>query len=117
MAPGVGLNLQYTEKRPLVDTKPVCPDGHTPRLNRVKVGLFYLAGRNCTDWKAKDGACDACLKGGGGPFAITRECSMETGSTCVKNVEVASVDCVKYCSSGKFFRSRASLQHLFSSFV
>ena len=85
--------------------------------NRVKAGLCYFAGRYCTDWKAKYGECDTCLKGGGRPFVITRECSIESGRSCMKNEETESVDCVKYCSSGKFFFHMASLQELFSSLV
>ena len=113
----VSAHVRYTDNRPFVDTNRFFQTATMRRLeHRVKAGLFYFAGRYCTDWKAKYGECERCLKEGGRPFVITRECSTESGSSCMKNEEAESVDCVKHCSSGKFFH-RASVQELFSSFV
>ena len=57
----------------------------------------------CTEWKAKDGECDKCSEGGGGPFSIEKECKLvnEKGCAYVKPEVETSKDCVKYCSSGR----------------
>ena len=71
--------------------------------HRVKTVLCYSAGVTCTEWKAKDGECDKCSEGAGGPFSIERECKLanEKGCGYVKPEVETSEDCVKYCSSGR----------------
>lgn len=58
----------------------------------------YFAGVELSDFKAKDGQCDKCSEGGGGPIVIERECKANPGYSCkgVKTTKQTN-DCVKYC--------------------
>ena len=55
-------------------------------------------------WKAKEGECDKCSDGGGGPIVIEGECrEPEPGQSCdyVKKTKETK-ECLTYCdSSGK----------------
>ena len=51
------------------------------------------------EWKAKDGECNKCSSGGGGPITLERECQPKTAEYSCDGVKtmVESQDCLKYC--------------------
>lgn len=50
-----------------------------------------------TNFKATEGECDKCSKGGAGPFQIKGECASEVYSCKGVKVTKETKDCVKYC--------------------
>ena len=72
----------------------------TFRFNFPDLKVVYVAGVKFKEWKAKDGECDKCSEGGGGPFVIEGKCEADSSYSCkgVKNTKETD-ECVKYCDS------------------
>ncbi|KAJ7337136.1 hypothetical protein OS493_009990 [Desmophyllum pertusum] len=67
-------------------------------LVKVDSAKFEAVGVTVRDWKAKEGECTKCNKGGAGEFVIERTCTLvENGCKGLKNK--TSKNCVEYCSA------------------
>lgn len=98
------VTFEKGDEDALVIKAKVCMDftgkGFIEDLLRERDFVFEPIGVSFSAWIAKDGECEKCNKGGGGPLTLIRSCkSKDHSCNGVRNESKTVKGCVEYCSA------------------